>query len=115
MNSTEFIDSIKSVVVETAVDSIKSNLIKPPGKKPSEKLQEMSEWYNNIGDNDKAILLQIIRESVETSIFGFLCVLDGVRIIEDSDEKGKLLLYYEKNGNRQLLNDPNEEYLHDQF
>ena len=48
-------------------------------------------------------------------IFGFLCVLDGVRIIEDSEEKGKLLLYYEKNGNRQLLNDPKEEYLHDQF
>jgi hypothetical protein len=48
-------------------------------------------------------------------VFGFLCVLDGVSAIEDGEVKGKLNLFYEKHGKQQLLNDPQEEYLHDIF
>jgi hypothetical protein len=59
-------------------------------------------------------LNEIIKEAVETSVFGFLCVLDGVRAIETSD-KSNLKLYYEKAGNVVLLNDEDDDYLHDIF
>jgi hypothetical protein len=75
----------------------------------------MSEWFNNLNIKDKDMLLRIIRASVEMSIFGFLCVLDGVTAIENGDRKGKLNLYYEKEGSQQLLNDFEGEFLHDLF
>ena len=39
------------------------------------------------------------------AVFGFLCVLDGVRAIEDTEVKGQLKLYYEKENKSVLLND----------
>jgi hypothetical protein len=115
MQAQQFVDAIKIAVVDGSIQSIKSNLSQPPGRKPEQKLVEMSAWYNKLTDEDKKMVLRIVRESIETSVFGFLCVLDGVSAIEDGEVKGKLNLFYEKHGKQQLLNDPQEEYLHDIF
>ena len=56
MTSENFIDAIREVVAENSVISVQSNLIKPPGRKPSEKLVMMSEWYNKLVDGDKGEL-----------------------------------------------------------
>lgn len=114
MDQIEFIEAIKIVVKETAINDIKSMLTNPPGKKTGREKIELSKWYNNLNENDKSFIHTIIRESVEISVFGFLCVLDGVRAIEGR-EKGELKLYYEKNTLSILLNDFNSEYLHDLF
>ncbi len=113
MNREGFIDSIKTVVIEDSIKSVESNLIKPPGRAPEKKLLTLSEWFNKVSSEDRNMIMQIVKESVETSVFGFLCVLDGVRAIEDDEEKGKLDLYYKKGEKQILLNDPNEDYLHD--
>lgn len=114
MNQTEFIDAIKIAVKDNAIEGIKSSLRNPPGRHPSEEKVELSKWYNNLSEQDKRFINQIITNSVESALFGFLCVLDGVRSIE-SYEKGELKLFYEKDGNKMLLNDFNLEYLHDLF
>jgi hypothetical protein len=49
---------------------------------------------------------------VDRAIFGFLCVLDGVRAIEGARDKGRLVLFYDRES-RVLLNNPDDEYLHD--
>lgn len=113
MNAQEFVDSIKLVVAEGAVESVKTTLHKPPGRNPEFFLKELSEWYNNKNDDDKLKILEVIRLSVESSVFGFLCVLDGVRAIEETQDKGQLVLYFEKNGQQELLNDPSRDFLHD--
>lgn len=115
MQAQQFIDAIKLAVVDGSIQSIKSNLSQPPGRKPEQKLVEMSEWFNQLGDDEKNMVLKIVRESVETTVFGFLCVLDGVRPIEDEEAKGVLELYFKKDGDQQLLNNPDQEYLHDLF
>ncbi len=74
----------------------------------------MSIWYNQLNENDKKVVGQIIKESVEAAVFGFFCVLDGVRAIE-SENKGELKLFYENKDVQVLLNDPDEEFLHDLF
>jgi hypothetical protein len=58
-------------------------------------------------------LHRIIELSVDSSIFGFLCILDGVRALEYGAEKGCFELYYKKGDQRALLNDENKEFLHD--
>ncbi|MES1225251.1 MAG: hypothetical protein ABUT20_57750 [Bacteroidota bacterium] len=112
MDANEFIGIIREIVVNDSVRFLQSNLIKPPGRKPSEKLLAMSTWYNNLNDGDKSVVIQIINKSVEMGVFEFLCVLDGVRAIE-GEEKGELKLYYEKGNQKILLNDINKVNLHE--
>ena len=78
MNAGKFIDSMKVVVSEGFVRGVQTSLLKPLGRKPSENLVAMSDWYNNLNDGDKYMVIKIIRESVDMSIFSFLCVIDGV-------------------------------------
>jgi hypothetical protein len=115
MNAEQFINVIKEVVSEGSVKGVQSSLINPPGRKPSENLVEMSEWYNNLNDGSKSMVIKIIRESVELGIFSFLCVLDGVSAIENGPEKGVLKLIFDRNGQQILINDPKQDFLHDLF
>lgn len=57
----------------------------------------------------------IIESWVNYSIFGFLCVLDGVRTVEDSEEKDEFEFYYVKDDQRVLLNPANGVFLQDLF
>ncbi|QJI39415.1 hypothetical protein HKK52_00185 [Pseudomonas sp. ADAK2] len=95
MNSQEFVELIKLVVSDSAITDTVSVLTSPPGRKPSKFLLEMSEFYNKQSFGDKACVDMIIKKSVEEAVFGFFCVLDGVRAIEDFDDRGVLSLYYE--------------------
>jgi hypothetical protein len=87
MDKREFVAAIRSEVLEDAIVSVKSNLNAPPGRKPSERMIRLSTWFNNLDESNKSIVLEIIRESAETSVFGFFCVLDGVRSIESNDKE----------------------------
>lgn len=113
MNTTLFIDSIKQVVIEDSIKSVQSNLKNPPGRKPAHGLVELSEWFHSLDTENQSMILKLVRESVQTAVFGFLCVLDGVRTIEDTEVKGQLKLIYEKGQESILLNDLDKDYLHD--
>ena len=113
MKNQEFIEAIKLVVLEGSIKAVESNLESPAGRNPSNKLKELSAWYKNLDCDNKEMVSKIIRECMDTSVFIFCCVLDGVTAIEGYGEKGVLKLYYEKNGKSVLLNDPNETELHD--
>ena len=115
MDSKQFVAALRIAVEKSAVEGIKDLLIKPPGRKTSAELLKRSEWYNKLSEEDKNMVMEIADESVKSCLFGFLCVLDGVRAIEDEENKGTLKLYFEKGANRLLINDPDQEYLHDMY
>ncbi|MBD8708751.1 hypothetical protein IFT47_19165 [Pseudomonas sp. CFBP 13711] len=95
MNSEEFVKVVRLVVSDAAAADVVSVLHSPPGRKPAKELVELSRFYNNQNNDDKQCIEQIIKKSVEEAVFGFLCVLDGVRAIEDGDQKGSISLLYE--------------------
>ncbi|GGH04548.1 hypothetical protein FAZ19_05565 [Sphingobacterium alkalisoli] len=113
MKSEEFIKSIKVVVSQGAINDVLESLSDPPGRKPNNELVEISNWYNSLDQEGKSFIKKIVEMGVDTSMFGFLCVLDGVRVIESTIDKGNFELYYAKGKSTTLLNDPQEEYLHD--
>jgi len=115
MTAIEFIKSIKQVVYDSSVNGCVSLLQKPPGRKPSAKLVELSQYVNQLSDYDKEMMCSIIKLASSQTIFGLLAVIDGVRQIEDSEGKGTFELRFNKAGNSEIINDPNEEYLHDLF
>jgi hypothetical protein len=114
MNMEDFIHALKQVVRDAAIDESISVLDRPPGRRPPIKLQEQSQWYHSLKEDDKRVLAQIIADTSDRAIFGFLCVLDGVRAVEDVEIKGRFELRYLKDG-VVLLNPPNGIMLHDLY
>lgn len=111
MDSETFIEILKSVVEESAISDTLKILEKPPGREPKESLVRMSHWFNNLTENDKIMVKEVLSEGFKLNMFGFLCLLDGVRLLNDFH--GKLELYYVQGNEKVLLNDSNKEYLHD--
>lgn len=115
MNSEEFIDAIKLAVRDSAVTGTLSLLQKPPGRTPRQDLLEMSEWFNSLSNEDKSMLARVLRLNADGAVFGFLAVLDGERIIEDSPEKGEFELFYVGKKEKVRLNGPGQDMLHEIF
>jgi hypothetical protein len=112
MDSKEFVDVLKIVVRDAAALGEISALNKPPGRKPTAELMERSAWYHSLQDNEKRILSSIIIGVADRAVFGFLCVLDGDRQIEDGPDKGRLELRYVKDSSV-WLNSPEDDVLHE--
>jgi len=113
MQNTEFISAIRRYVRDAAISSSLSRISDPPGRAPKSELVELSRWYNALDDRGKDMVRRLVEQSVDLSLFSFFCVLDGVRSIEDEESSFKL--YYAKGTEEVLLNDPDEEYLHDLY
>lgn len=111
MNSEKFVEVIDLVVVNTTITAVRQNISTPAGRSPQQKYLTMSTFYNNLNEDQKGNIDMIIKEAVSSAVFQFLCVLDGVVAIEDA-HKGELKLYYERNGESNLINDPSVD-LHD--
>jgi hypothetical protein len=56
-----------------------------------------------------------VKAAVDKAVFGFFCVLDGVRAIEDGRLGGALELRYVGGGLSQPLNSAEDDMLHDLF
>lgn len=112
MDNELFTESIKLYVRDTAIKSTISVLEKPPGRKPSQSTVAQSQWFNQLSTNEQHMVQEVIQEGIDMALFGFLAVLDGVRVIED-DGEGEFVLLYKRKGVKERINDPDKEYLHD--
>ncbi len=115
MTAQEFVEVLKLQTSDAAVRGAISNLQRPPGRKPHERLVELSNWYGQLNDSDREMLRRAIKEAAEFAVFSFLCVLDGVSVIESTPDKGELELYFVKDTERTLINDPKAEELHNLY
>ncbi len=113
MNPKYFVEILRKVVQEQSVNDTIENLEEPPGKNPPSELKELSLFFNGLSEKQKETFKKVLHQTAEMTFFGMLCVLDGVRVIESGDDKGSLELWYRKGEDTMLLNDPDEEYLHD--
>ena len=115
MNADYFIEAIKTHVRDTSITDTIDVLKKPPGRRPRKKLLEQSEWFNSLSEHDQHMLSQVLEEAVDAALFGLFCVLDGVRTIEESEEKTAFQLYAVKAGQKTLINCEDDEDLHDKY
>lgn len=113
MTKEEFVNAINIAVGQSTASDIVSTLKTPIGRQPDKKSVDLSNWYNNLSPADKENIYQVIEKTIDSCLFGTLCVLDGVRAIENSTDKGELVLEYRKNGDSVRLNEEKGMYLHD--
>ncbi len=113
MNAEEFVSAIQSEVQEPTAQGLIELLEQPPGRKPAADLMALSQWYNALSHDDQQRLREVVDMTSRDAIFGFLAVLDGVRVIEDGPDRGVLELRYVRRGESTLLNSPHGPFLHD--
>jgi hypothetical protein len=111
MNQEEFIEIIKLLVRDASIEGVEKKWSNPPGRAPRKELIEISNWYNNLDESNRSKLLLAVKDAVHHSIFGFLTILDDVT--KSTEKEGRYELYFVTPDKKYLLNDPNEEYLHD--
>ncbi len=115
--------AISHVINKKICDTIKENnsskgfvdslVFSPPGGKLAEELVALSNWYSALNDNNKIMLQRVVDMTADSCMFGFFSVIDGVRSIEEVENKGELELYYVNGDIKERLNNPDVEYLHD--
>lgn len=116
MDSQTFVAAVKDVVEGAAADGcIHAYSSGPPGRRPSQEIVELSSWFHALSDRDRAMVQRVARDVAHAAVFGFLCVLDGVRPIEPSEAKGDFELWFVKDGRRHLITPSSGEMLHDLF
>jgi hypothetical protein len=114
MNRENFITAIVGLR-DSCVESITKKLLKPAGRKPRSSILALSSFYNNLDSDQKLAVENLTKEAIDQALFSFLCILDHVSFIEDSEEKTVFELYATKNGEKVLLNPFEGEELHDLY
>jgi hypothetical protein len=107
MDARNFVDGVHKAVYRTTIDGIIRLLRTPPGRNPRPDLVSLSAWFNGLDDHSAEQVREVIRLSVDQSVFGILAVLDGVRAVGNDGADLTLL------SNGTPLNADGD--LHDQF
>lgn len=115
MKKEDFVKNIIKYLRVGTFQNIIDNLNDPPGRCPTEKSIVLSEYYKKMNEYDKSNIDKIIMDSVDEAIFGFLCILDGVRPLVENEKYGVLSLRYLQNDDIYYLNDLNDVMLHDLY
>ena len=116
MDTDDFAFAVRRYVHDGIAESTGEGLINPSGRKPSQNTAELSEWYRNLPESDRAMALKLVARGSHAALFGLLCVLDGVKAIENLPERGTLRLIHESNSGKVVLGDSeNCSDLHDAF
>lgn len=98
MQADEFINAIKMYVRDAALNDTIASLQSPPGRKPAEYLKQLSKRYKAFSTEEKESIHSMMEYAIHSAIFGFLCVIDGARVIENTEEKGDFTLMYTQAG-----------------
>jgi hypothetical protein len=113
MDSRQFIQAIRVAVRQPAIHETMDILGAPPDRVVSSEKEELATWINSLSALEKKYLERALSEAVDSALFGFLCVLDGVRVIEDDEEKGDFELWYK--GEIDTLVNSDIDFLHDLY
>lgn len=109
-----FVDALREQCIDAAVDDCVANFLQPPGRKPGEALLRLSHWFRGLSAADREMVSKAMQESAHAAVFGVLCVVDGVRVIESDAEKSEFELTATRGGVRSVVS-PSSTHLHDRL
>jgi len=112
LNASEFVDALAETCRDSAVADVTALLERPPGRKVPTELKELSSWYNSLTHEQQTRTAAVMRLVADSTLFGVLCVLDGVRAVESSSDKSSFRLTASKGKVSKVLA-PGPEFLHD--
>ena len=117
MTPEDFVLAIKKAAFDSAVTGTLHKLkAGPPGRGSHPRGIALSLWYNELDPGDQQMVLETIRDAAHAAVFGVLCVLDGVRVIDDPPHVDLRLTATGQHGTTTTLASGSEPFeLHDEF
>ena len=115
MTPDDFVGIIRTQVCEGAITATIAALSHAPGREPSSRDIELSDWFNALNAEAKLALRSVISEAAEQAVFNFLALLDGVCRAGNDDLNGRLELSWVTDAGRFVLNAASAEELHRLF
>jgi hypothetical protein len=112
LDATEFVGALTETCRDSAVADALAQLQKPVGRKPPAQLQQLSSWYNTLSSEQRQHTAAIMRLVADSTLFGVLCVLDGVRAVESTAQKSSFRVTATKGKVSSVLS-PGSVFLHD--
>jgi hypothetical protein len=112
MTPDDFVQALKLTCRDGAVGDCVESFTNPPGRRPRQGLVRLSQWFNALSPSDREFVVGAMREAADASLFGVLCVIDGVRAIEPVGEKSEFTLTASRAGVQSTIS-PSETFLHD--
>lgn len=92
MTPENFVEALKIECRDSAVESCVDALLCPPGRRPATERLELSRWFNSLEEADRTNVIGAMQQAAHATLFGVLCVIDGVRVIEGPGEKSEFRL-----------------------
>jgi len=113
VDATEFVTAIRRHCAQAAErEAIGLLTTENAYQKSRPAVKSAQAWFEAMSEDDRNCLKFIISEAVDSATFGLLCVVDGVRVIEETVQKSEFeLVCVSPDANRTVLND--DELLHD--
>jgi hypothetical protein len=115
MTGKDFVDVVRIQACDGAIEAMLLGLEIPPGRFPSQRDVDLSNWYRSLSPESQNMLQAIVAETARQAVFSFLALLDGVASLGKSRPEGKLQLFYVEREERYLLTDTASEELHNLF
>ncbi len=112
MNTESFVESVRVEVQTPAAAGCLEQYAVPAGREPSERLKRISAWYRSLSPTDRSFVAEVTHDAADAAVFGLLCVLDGVRVLEPNT---KLELWAVQGTTRTQLNGPANDLMHDLY
>ncbi len=112
MTPKEFVVALKSECRDSAVAGCLGDLQLPPGRKPAPELVKLSEWYLSLSTDGQENVAAAMRQAADATLFGVLCVIDGVRAVEPVGAKSQFVLTAKRLGAESTIS-PGPDLLHD--
>ena len=112
MEPVDFIRRLTTECRDAAVADCVALFEQPLGRRPSEALVQLSEWFRKLPAGDRDFVVRAMKNSADATLFGVLCVIDGVRVIESTASKTDFTLSATRDGVVSVIS-PGEEFLHD--
>ena len=113
MTPEDFVKILRNRAMNAAVAGTAALLESPPGRKPSHELVEVSEWYHKLTEQDRTILMRVLRMTSYQAVFGVLAILDGVRTVNDGYDEGTFRLSFRMGDREWNLTASERGFLHD--
>ncbi|GAB3275603.1 hypothetical protein GCM10027589_00880 [Actinocorallia lasiicapitis] len=116
LNPESFVEFLIDHVRVPAIEGTTATMQEPPGRAPRQDLVQLSRWFNDLPEADRDLVVRAMTMAVDDSLFGILCVLDGVRSINPRPGVlQSLVLHAElEDGTSRRLN-PEDGELHDTY
>jgi hypothetical protein len=113
MNTESFVAALVEGVHRASVsDTLETLADGPGGRRPPLRLVQLSQWYRSLPPEDQTRLAQVVEQAVHATLFGTLCVLDGVRTVAPATE---FELFASTAERRERLNSLHGIALHDEY